>query len=163
MNRKTGVITLLVVALAGCAAPPPDAGEVDRQAVEEEVTGVAGAFWDAMRDGNAGVDRAVALFDDHPEFTYAAGGTVWRSVKALSDTFHQAFEPVQSQTIVIEETAVTVLTGDLAYLVQRGTYSITDLDGVTSPEIRFAFSGLLVRTGSGWRIRFAHESEVGVG
>jgi len=163
VNRKTYGVTLWILALTGCAAPPSDVGELDRQAVEAEITDVADAFWDAWRDGNAGVDRAMAFFDDHPDFAYAAGGALWRSLPDITDTFRSAFEIVQSQTIEIQETAITVLGQDLAHLMQRGTYSITDMDGVTSEEIPFAFSGLLVRTDAGWRIRCAHESEPGVG
>lgn len=153
--------TLWIVALAGCAAPPSDAGEVDRAAVEAEVDGLADAFWDAWRGGSSGLDRALAFFDDHPDFCYAAAGTVWHSLPDLAATFRSAFQVVESQTVDIQETVITVVDRDTAYLMQHGAYSITDVDGVTSEEIPFAFSALLVRTGSGWRIRCAHESEPG--
>ena len=162
VNWKRCAVPLWIVALGGCAAPPSDAGEIDRRAVEAEITELAGAFWDAWRDGNAGLDRAMGFFDDHPDFAYAAGGTVWRSLPDLETVFRSAFESVQSQTIQIRETAIAALGQDVAYLTQRGTYSITDMEGVTSEEVPFAFSGLLVRTGSGWKIRCAHESEPGV-
>ena len=153
--------TFSILALTGCTIPPVEKGELDRAAVEAEVDGFADAFWDAWRDGNSGLDRALAFFDDHPDFCYAAAGTVWRSLPDLAQTFRSAFQVVESQTVEIRETVITVVDRDTAYLMQHGAYSITDTDGVTSEERPFAFSALLVRTGSGWRIRCAHESEPG--
>ena len=163
LNRKRWGVTLCKIALAGCMAPPSDAGQLDRQAVEAEVREVADQFWDAFSDGNDGVDRALAFFEDHPDFSYAAEGASWGSLSGLQDTFRAAFQVVQSQDIEIQETVIAVLDQNAAYLMQRGTYSITDVDGMTSEKRPFAFSGLLVRTGSGWKFRGAHESEPGMG
>ena len=158
-DRKRFVLSFWVFALAGCAAPASDAGEIDRQAVEAEITEFSHDFWDAWREGNAGLERAMAFFDDHPDFAYAAQGTVWRSLSEVTDTFRSAFQIVQSQTIEIQGTLITVLNQDTAYLMQHGAYAITDMNGVTSGMIPFAFSGFLVRTGSGWKVRGAHVSE----
>jgi hypothetical protein len=149
--------------LSGCGGPPPDEGQIDRRALEAEVTASSDAFWEAWRGGRSGLDRALAFFDDHPDFAYAAGGTVWRSLPDLTNTFRTAFQVVQSQAIEIQETVTTIVGRDAVHLMQRGNYSITDTDGVTSEEIPFAFSGLWVRTDDGWRVRCAHESEPGVG
>lgn len=159
MNRQIRALALCIFALTGCAAPPSDAGELDRQAVEAEITQFSDAFWDAWREGNAGLDRAMSFFDDAPGFRYAAQGTVWRSVSDVTETFRNAFAIVRSQTIDIQETEITVVSEDFAHLVQRGAYSMTDMDGETSDTRPFVFTGLLVRTQSGWRVRSAHVSE----
>jgi len=159
LNRKMCGLTLWIFALTGCGGPPSDAGELHRQAAEAEITELADAFWEAWRGGNAGLDRAMSFFDDHPDFAYAAQGTLWRSLSSLTETFRAAFETVQSQTIEIQETEITVAGEDFAYLMQRGAYSVTFIDGVTSEMRPFAFSGLLVRTGPGWRVRSGHLSE----
>jgi hypothetical protein len=152
-------LPLSIFALLACGAPPPDAEEFDRQAIEAEIAAFAGAFWGAWRDGNAGLERAMALFDDHPDFTYAAQGAVWLSVPDVAETFRSAFQVVQSQTIEIQQTSITVVSRDFAHITQSGAYSMTDLDGVSTEMTPFAFSGLLARTSSGWRVRSAHVSE----
>jgi hypothetical protein len=159
MNRKIGAVALWIFAPTGCAAPAPDSGELDRQAVEAEIAGFADAFWDAWRDGNSGLDRAMSFFDDGPGFSYAAQGTVWRSVSDVTAAFRSAFEVVRSQTIEIQETEITVLGEDAAHLMQRGAYSMTDTNGETSEMSPLVFTGLLIRTDSGWRVRSAHVSE----
>jgi hypothetical protein len=162
VDWKTYILALWIFALTGCASPPSDGTELDRQAVETELDAFADTFWDAWRDGRSGVDRAMALFEDHPDFAYAAQGMVWHSLADLTATFRSAFQGVQSQTIEIRETSIAVLGQDVAHLMQHGAYSITDTDGVVSEMGPFAFSGLLVRTDSGWRVRCAHLSESGV-
>jgi hypothetical protein len=162
VHRNGYAITLWILAVAGCAGPPSPAGEVDRQAVEAEITAFADGFWDAWRGGSSGLDRAMASFDDHPDFAYAAQGLVRHSLSDLTDTFRSAFEIVRSQTIEIHETSIAVLGQDIAHLTQSGAYAITDMDGVTSAMRPFAFSGLLVRTDSGWRFRCGHLSEPGL-
>jgi len=159
LHHKMGALTVWIFVLVGCAAPPSDSGDEDRQATEVEIAKFAEAFWDAWRDGNAGLDRAMAFLDDHPEFTYAAQGTVWRSVSHVTETFQSAFEMVQSQTIEIQGTEITVASQDFAHLTQWGVYAIIDVEGVNSEMRPFTFSGLLVRTDSGWRVRSAHVSE----
>lgn len=160
-RRGRFAVPLVFVALTGCAGPSPDPGELDRSAIEAEITELSNAFWDAWRSGNAGLDQALAFFDDHPDFAYAAEGTLWHSFTGLSETFRSAFAVVQSQTVEIRATKITVLDRDLAYLTQSGTYAIIDMNGVASEERPFAFSGLWVRTRAGWKIRCAHESEPG--
>jgi len=161
VSQKCAAITAWTIALAGCAAPPADGGDVDRPAVEAEITEFADAFWEAWSQGDSGLETALSCLDDHPDFAYLAQGRLWRSLPELATTFRSAFAIVQSQAIEIRETAITVLGQDLAYLVQSGTYSITDTNGVTSEDRPFVFSALLARTSNGWRIRYAHESEPG--
>ncbi|MGD2121636.1 MAG: DUF3225 domain-containing protein [Gemmatimonadota bacterium] len=160
---KRWAVVLSVLALTGCAAPTSDATEIDQQAVAGEIREFADAFWEAWRDGDSGLDRAMAFFEDHADFAYAAQGTVWRSLSEVTETFRMAFEVVEAQNIEIQETVITVLGQDLAYLVQSGAYSMTDTDGVASETRTFVFSGLLMRTASGWRVRSAHVSEPCVG
>ena len=159
VNPRKWNLAFWIVALVGCAAPPSDEGEVDRQAIEAEIAEFAGAFWGAWRDGNAGMERAMALFDDDPGFAYAAQGAVWLSVSDVTETFRRAFQVVQSQTIEVRETSINVVSRDFAHIVQSGAYSMTDLSGVSTEMRPFAFSGLMVRTSSGWRVRSAHFSE----
>lgn len=160
MKKMKGLTVAFSIALAvGCAAPPPDSPEFDPQAVEAEIAEWTNAFWEAWRGGRDGLDRALASFDDHPDFVYAAEGTRWSSFAQVEETFRRAFEIVQSQSIEIQETSITVLSRDHAHFLQVGTYSITDTSGATSEERPFAFSGLLVRTDAGWKLRAGHESE----
>lgn len=160
---KRFTVALCAALVAGCTSPLPKSAEFDRQAVEAEITEWTDAFWEAWRGGRSGLDRALGAFDDHPNFAYAAGGTLWSSFAQIDETFRTAFEIVQSQSIEIQETSITVLSRDHAHFLQVGTYAITDTGGATSEQRPFAFSGLLVRTGSGWKLRVGHQSEQGNG
>ena len=159
LNLKRMVVTLAIVTLAGCNAPPPDPSAFDRQAVEAEISDWVDVFWATWSEGGAGFDRGMALYDDHPDFVFAAEGNIWRSRGATDDAFRQPFENIQTQTFDVQNTAITPLGQDLAYVAQQGTYVQTYLDGTTSGVRTFAFTMLLVRTDAGWRVRFGHDSE----
>jgi hypothetical protein len=159
LNLMRITATLGVFALVGCTAPPPEAEEFDQQAVEAEIIDWLDTFWETWREGGAGFDRGMAFYDDHPDFAFASEGAMWRSLSDATETFRPAFETIQSQMIELEETAITVLSQDLVYVLEQGTYSATDMGGNTSEATPFAFSSLLVRTDAGWKLRFGHQSE----
>ena len=92
---KRFTVALSIVLVPGCAAPVPDSAEFDTQAVEAEIIEWTTAFWEAWKGGRDGLDRALASFDDHPDFAYAAEGALWSSFAQVEETFRTAFEIFQ--------------------------------------------------------------------
>ena len=160
MRDHFGIFVAFVIVIAtGCKVPAPEAVVFDRQAVEVEVSDWLDGFWATWSKGIEGFDRGMALYDNHPDYSFAAGGNLWLSHTAGSEAFRPGFEIVQQQTLEFEQKAITVLTRDLVYTAQQGTYSQTYADGTTSEVKPLAFTMLLVRSDGLWKARFAHLSE----
>lgn len=160
MRNHFGMFVAFVIVVAtGCNAPAPEAVVFDRQAVEAEVSDWLDVFWATWSEGIEGFDRGMALYDNHPDYSFAAGGSLWLSHTAVSEAFRPGFETVQQQTFEFEQTAITVLTRDLVYTAQQGTSYQTYADGTSSETKPLAFTMLLVRSDGLWKARFAHLSE----
>ena len=129
----------------------------DRQAVHDEVAAQLESFWQVWRQTD--YDRGIALYDDHPDFSFASEGTMWRSLAAFDSVFRPVFADVQSQDVEFEETHIVVLGRDHVYSAQRGTYSRTLPDGTTTSPNTFAFTSVWVRSNGEWKVRLGHFSE----
>ena len=160
MRNHFGMFVAFVIVIAtGCNAPAPEAVVFDRQAVEAEVSDWLDGFWATWSEGIEGFDRGMALYDNHPDYSFATGGNLWLSHTAVSEAFRPGFETVQQQTFEFEQTAITVLTRDLVYTAHQGTSSQAYADGTSSEAKPLAFTMLLVRSDGLWKARFAHLSE----
>ena len=158
MNRSRTIATAALV-MAACAAPAPEAPQIDQQAVEAEVTAFLQTFWATWAEGGAGFDRGMAMFDDNPGFSLTADGDLLTSVAAADEAFRSFFQTIDHQIIDLPQTVVSALGPDLAYVAQKGTYSAVDTAGVTTGPFPFASTYLLVRTDGVWKVRAYHQSE----
>ncbi len=157
MRDHFAFLAAALIAAAACAPAPAELSDDDRQAVHDEVAAQLESFWQVWRQ--ADFDRGMALYDDHPDFSFASEGTMWRSRAAADSAFRPTFADVQSQNVEFEETHIVVLGRDHVYSAQRGTYSQTLADGTTTPPSTFAFTMVWVRSNGEWKVRLGHHSE----
>lgn len=153
-----GIVVALAVAIAACSAPAPQAPEIDRQAMEAEVTTWLQTFWATWAEGGAGYDRGIAMFDDHADFAFAVDGVLWRSFPAVAEMIRPIFQTIDHQTFDIPVTAVAVLGPDLAHVSLEGTFVQTDVAGDSVGPTPIAATMVLVRTDGAWKVRFMHQS-----
>jgi len=127
-----------------------------RAAIAEEVNRLNGEAWDAWREVD--LDRALSYLDDSPDVGFALEGQVLRGYAELDAFWREGFGTASSIDITISDLRTIVLAADIVTLVQQGVFSVTDADGVTSPETSFALSTTWVRRDGEWKILFGHES-----
>ena len=157
MKNHLAFFTAGLIGAAACAPAPAELSDVDRQAVHDEVAAELASFWEVWSQTD--FDRGMALYDDHPDFSFASEGTMWRSRAVVDSIFRPVFGDMQSQDLEFEETHIVVLGHNYAYSAQRGTGSQTLADGTVTPSIPFAFTMVWVRSNGAWKVRFAHHSE----
>jgi len=150
----------VIFAFAGCGGAQPENAAYDPELVREEATVWLDSFLAGIRGGADTYDDALALFEDHPEFTFILEGTMFRSRAAVDEVMSEVFAQLQSETIDVAEMSVKALGPDLAYVAATGTFSRTFMDGTVTEEAGYGFSGVLVRTVYGWKARYFHNSEV---
>ena len=157
-NVRAAAGALMILAAAACTAPQPQPPAFDQQAIEAEVNGWLGAFWETWAEGGAGFDRGIAMYDDHPDFALAYDGSLWRSLPSADTAFRPAFQNMTHQDIAIPQTAIAVLGPDLVHVAQQVTTIQTLADGSTVGPIHGVVTMVLVRVDGAWKIRFYHES-----
>ncbi len=153
------LITLVAVGALGCTTSSRQAPEVDRQAVEAEVTTWLQTFWTTWAEGGAGFDRGIAMYDDHPDFSLASDGQLWSSLASADAAFRPFFQTIDHQTFDIPEAAIAVLGQDLVHVSLQGAFTQWNVDGTHTGPTRFAATMTLVRTDGAWKVRFYHQSQ----
>jgi uncharacterized protein (TIGR02246 family) len=154
MSRASRIA--MVVWLAACASPPQEP-EIDRQAIEAEVTAWVQSFFATWAEGSAGYDRGIAMFDDHPDFAFAVDGVLWRSVTEVDTSIRPSFQTVEHQTFDMPVRSVVVLGPDLAHVALAGTVQ-AEMAGESVGPTPYAVTMVLVRTDGAWKVRFIHQS-----
>jgi uncharacterized protein (TIGR02246 family) len=157
MHGFKTVVTLAAVAAAACADPTPRTPEADRQAIEAEVTEWVQTFLATFAEGRAGYDRGMAMFDDHPDFSFAVNGVLWRSLAAVDEAIRPSFQAVDHQTFDLPVRSVAVLGPDLAHVSAAGTLQ-ADVAGESGRPTPYAVTMVLVRANGVWKVRFVHQS-----
>ena len=120
-----------------------------------EVNILHAEFWDAWRETD--IERGMSYYRNSPEFTFTRNGQIINGFAALDELVKSL--NLASQVVTFAESKTTVLAPDIVYIVEHGVYTMTDNEGVTSPETTFAFSGLWVNHEGEWKIHFVHLSE----
>jgi uncharacterized protein (TIGR02246 family) len=156
MTRRVLATLALLPLLAGCATLPPGLAEDQRTAIRTEVEASMTAFMQTWAD--ADFDRAIMVYDDHPDFAFASNTSTWSSRPAVEAAYRPGFRTIERQDFGIEEMRIAVLAADVAHVTLRGHFDVTRTDGSVSPRQRIAFTGVWVNRGGEWKVRFAHQS-----
>lgn len=156
--RRFSALVLSSVAFWSCAQPVPEPPPLDRDAVASEVATWLDGFWANWEGGGATFDRAMASFDDHPDFVFALDGSTLASAAAASETFRPFFQTVDHQVFEGPPPAIVVLGPDLVHVMQAGTFTQFLTDGTSTGPTPYVATLVLVRSGGGWKVRFIHQS-----
>jgi hypothetical protein len=140
--------------LAGCQPATTELTEEQRAAIAAELNAIHTDMWDAWRA--ADYDQGVSYFKTEG-LQFAYEGAVY-DYSGFEELWRPLFENIASQVITIAESQTTVLSQDAVCIVDAGTYTVTDVDGVTTPEESFAFTGIWVNHEGEWKLSLMHES-----
>jgi hypothetical protein len=153
--RRLALVVLSLAFLVACQPATTELTEEQKAEVAAELNAIKADFWDAWREWD--VDRGMSYYHNSPDFIWANEGLLigW---EALNEAARAA--NLESQAIAINESRVTVLDVDAVHMVEQGTYSETDTDGVTGPEMTFAFSALWLRSNGEWKVHAVHVSRL---
>ena len=156
MRRLALAVVSLAFLATACQPATTELTDEQKAAIAEEVNRLNGEAWDAWRE--ADLDRALSYLDDSPDVGFALEGQVLRGYAELDAYWREGFGTASRMDITISDLRTMVLAADIVILVQQGVFSVTDADGVTSPETSFALSTTWVRRDGEWKILFGHES-----
>jgi len=155
--RGRVVCTALLVALAGCASEPPPALDVASVAAVE--AGVRDLAASIARDLAAeGPDGWLGHFVDGPAFFMASDGEVRFPDFATATSFvHDLDARIASMQLTWGDLRIDPLTPTMAVMAAPYDERLTDTSG-TEAHFTGYFTGLAVRTESGWKLRHLHWS-----
>ncbi len=153
---RLALAALSVTFLVACQPGATELTEEQKAEVAAQVDAVRADFWDAWRDWD--VDRVISYYLNSPDFVWADEGQLFTGWAALNEAVQAG--NLESQTITFNESRTTVLAADAVHVVEQGTYSVTDTDGVTGPKIAFAFSALWMHRNGEWKVHFSHLSRL---
>lgn len=156
--RRFSALALLTVVFCSCAQAAPEPPPLDRDAVATEVATWLDGFWANWKGGGATFDRAMASFDDHPDFAFALDGSTLGSVAAVTEAFGPFFQTVDHQVFEGPPPAIAVLGPDLVHVMQAGTFAQLLTDGTSTGPTPYVATMVLVRSGDAWKVRFIHQS-----
>jgi len=144
-----------VTVLASCQPATTELTVQQKGEMAAEVELVLDSFWDAWRA--ADVDRGMSYYLNSPEMIWASGDQVVRGWTAVNDIAQAA--DIASQAIILTESHTTVVALGVVHVMQRGSYSVTTLDGTTGPAFPCTVSSVWVRSDGEWKAQFVHVAQ----
>jgi hypothetical protein len=155
--RRFVLSVFALTVLAACQPAATEFTEEQRTAIAETVNGLMAEYWDAER--SADYDRARGHIHDSPETVYACPkGRLFHPFEVFDSRSREVWGSMVEQDVQIAESRTTVLAQNVASVMQRGTFAVTDTSGVVMPETNFAFTALWVRQEGDWKMLQMHRS-----
>ncbi len=154
--RRLTLAVLSLAFLAACQPATMELTDADRAAIADEVTAIHTQFWNAWEAVD--VERGMSYFRTDPDPVWAWNGETRYGVDNLGAWFGAALDPVERQEITFADRRVVVLGWDVAYVMERGSFSAFDGAGVEVMSGLFAASVAWVRSNGDWKVAGGHES-----
>jgi len=154
--RRFIIAAFALTFLAACQPATTELTEEQKAEIAAEVNAIHSEMWDAWRE--ADVPKAMSNYLDSPEFTLALQGQLISGFGAFDEMVGSIFSNVESQTITVDETQTAVFAANTVCVVEHVTYTMTDTDGITSPEYTAVLTSLWIKNDSEWRIHHYHNS-----
>ncbi len=105
------------------------------------------------------IDRVISYYDHSSHFVHIENGSEKKWPK-LEKEIRQFLSVVKENNLTWEgQPQVIVLSPEVAVIYGRHRFSATLADGRSLPPHSGAWSGVVKRTSSGWKIVYSHSSE----
>jgi len=153
MRRMTLPLMLFVVA---CQPATIELTDAEKAAIADTVNALQAESWDAWR--SADLDRALSYMHDSPDFWFALQGQALRGYDESDSFWRDGFGTASRLDITISDSRTMVLAADIVAVFEQGAFSVTDAEGMTSPEQPFVMSATWVRRHGEWGVLYGHES-----
>ena len=155
--RRFLLAAFALTVLAACQPATVELTEDQKAAISDTVNTLMTEYWDAER--SADYDRARVYVHASSETVFACPtGRLFHPFEVFDSRSREVWGSIAEQDVQIAETRTTVLAPNVANVMQRGTFAVTDTSGVTLPETNFAFTALWVRQEGGWKMLQMHRS-----
>jgi uncharacterized protein (TIGR02246 family) len=148
MHHPTAVVA---AALALLVFPRSDSGAQAAQAGVEAAVA-------RMIDAANRVDLEGVVAQWAPDVEILDGGTRYPDAAAVRRVFGPGFASLKGQDIRVQQSRVRMITPTTALYTGSGTFTATDLEGVTSPRRPFNWTILWENRGGTWKAVSLHQS-----
>ena len=154
--RRIALAAFALTVLPACQAATYTVTEQWKAEIAAEVDVLHAQLWDALQ--TADFDRVMSYLHNSQETAWGYEGLAIFGWDAMYETFAPAFAAIEGQNANITESRTTEVSADIAYVIDKGSLSVTDSAGVTGPGLPFTLTVLWVRHDGGWKVQFGHES-----
>ncbi len=152
MARITLTALACFGAIVACQPTEPELTEEQQLALIDTLMGVQRDMVTAAKAADA--DAVIAFFDSA---TGVIMGTEYLSHTALVERLRRAYAAVDGQVVTWHPAKVSVMSRDVVAMTLGGRVA-TVVAGDTSEAVPVAWTEVLVRTDSGWKVLHAHQS-----
>ncbi len=150
------ILPLMLFVFAACQPAAMELTDAEKAAIADEVTAIHTQFWSEWEGLN--VEGGMSFFRTDPEPVWAWNGEVRSGVENLTAWFGAALADLARQEITFDDRQVVVLEQDVAYVMESGSFSAFDDEGVEVMGGMFAASVVWVRSNGEWKVAGGHES-----
>ena len=143
------VVTAAIL-LIGCQQQTPVFTDVERAAVEAEITAARDAYFDAATRLDA--DAMVAFWDQG--FVHFSNADF---VPLTREMLAEAWLPLSHIEMDVTEARVVALSMDAGYTITTASGALYDNSGAVVEQSRWVGTHIWVRTDEGWKVQAVHE------
>ena len=143
------VVTAAIL-LIGCRQQAPVFTDVERAAVEAEITAARDAYFDAATRFDA--DAMVAFWDQG--FVHFSNADF---VPLTREMLVEAWLPLSHIEMDVTSARVVALSRDAGYTIMTASGAVYDNSGAVVEENRWAGTHIWVRIDEGWKVQAVHE------
>jgi hypothetical protein len=153
--RTLPVLAAAALALASCTTPPMD--EQQKTALADSVEQyVSGPFLAVFE--HPVVDSILALYAPGNGVQSVENGKIYADRDAIAQSVRAVYgQPHTTANFTLSTPQVTVLNRDAVVYTTMVAGAMKDSAGVETP-LKFAWTGVFVRTAGGWKIQAEHSS-----
>jgi ketosteroid isomerase-like protein len=155
MTFRTVMAGAAALALVACTKPPLD--DQQKTALADSIEQfVAGPFLAAFEHPT--VDATMALYAPGDDVVVVENGVVYAGREAVERNVRMWWgKPNLTAHFTVGSQHVAVLSRDAAVYTAMVTGAVKDSAGTETP-MRFAWTGVLVRSGADWKVQSEHSS-----
>jgi ketosteroid isomerase-like protein len=150
------ILPLMLFAFVACQPAAMELTDDERATIAQEVTAIHTEFWSVWEEVD--IERGMSYYRTDPDPVWAWNGEIRSGVDNLGAWFGGTLAGLARQEITFDDRQVVVLDRDIAYVIERGSFSAFDPEGVEMMAGQFAASVVWVRGSGEWKIAGGHES-----
>ena len=143
-------VVTAAISLIGCQQQAPVFTDVERAAVEAEISAARDAYFDAATRFDA--DALVAFWDQG--FVHFSNADF---VPLTREMLAEAWLPLSHIEMDVTSDRVVALSRDAGYTIMTAFGAVYDNSGSVVEQSRWAGTHIWVRTDDGWKVQAVHE------
>lgn len=143
-------VAAAAILLIGCQQQASVFTDVERAAVEAEITAARDAYFDAATRFDA--DAMVAFWDEG--FVHFSNADF---VPLTREMLAEAWVPLSHIEMNVTSDRVVALSWDSGYTIMTASGAVYDNSGAVVEQSRWAGTHIWVRTDEGWKVQAVHE------